>query len=65
MLVLSISQGVLFEALANTNEATRKVILNSENNPDGYKDNLGKVVIYYKEFNYESITEKEAYLVKA
>ena len=60
--MLCFHQESLFEALASTNEETRRV-LNSRDNPEKYKDNLAKAVIYYEEFNYESITEKEAYLV--
>lgn len=32
-------------------------------NPAVYKDNLAKLVIYFQEFNYESIVETPAYEV--
>ncbi len=62
---LPIPQDTLFKALASTNEGTRRVILNSHTNPDRYKDNLGKAVIYYEALNFQSIAEKEAYMVIA
>ena len=56
-------QASLFDALASENAAAKRM-LNSRETPDKYKDNLLKVVLYFEEFNYESIAESPAYEVR-
>ena len=38
-------------------------MLSDVTNPDRYKENLVKLEIYYEEFNFEEVTETQAYPV--
>ena len=59
---LLLVQGMLFDALASSNEKVKRV-LDSKENPEKYKDNIGKVTVYFQEFNYQTIWEEPRYIV--
>ena len=54
---------MLFSALASENEGVRSM-LNDRHDPQKYMNNLLKVVIYFEEFNYESIVDTPTYEVR-